>query len=264
VPPVITTAPPCAAAPTAVQHDVDYGPSLLDVYPVPGGCADGVVVFVHGGGYCCGDKTNDIGSTIPWFHAQHWAVVSINYRLNIRYPAFDDDVATAIRWVHAHAASFGADGRHIALLGHSTGAEMVAEVGTTPTLLGATGGLSCVGALDGGAYDIPLAMTTLSPKGLAVYQKPYGISPAGWRAASAITYATAGHGIPRFLVVERMSDTAATVTQQRRFVSALRAAGVPVAVIDADGLTHSQVITEIGAPGDRVMSAPMAAFLRGC
>ncbi len=234
------------------------------MFPVVSGCAYGVVVFVHGGGYCCGDRTQLIDPVVPWFHAQGWAVVSVDYRLHVRYPAFDDDVAAAVAWVHAHAASFGADPSHVVLLGHSTGAEMVAEVATNPALLGATGGLRCAGALDGTAYNLASWLATAGSTARQVYVAAYGPSAAGWVAASAISSVGPGHGIPPFLVVERGGESGGKLAQQIAFVNALRNAGVPVQVVNASSIGHGQVVSNIGQLGDRVMTAPMASFLASC
>lgn len=222
----------------------------------PARCAIGVVVFVHGGGFCCGDKANDIGRAVPFFNDRGWTVVSVDYRLNVRYPAFDDDVAAAVRWVRERGL-----GRRIALVGHSTGASMVAEIGTTPRLLAATGGLSCVVALDGGGFDIAGAMRTVGPRGRDVYTKAYGPTPADWNAASAITYATPGHQIPPFLLVGRSGGSALMQSQQQRFADALRTAGARVQRVVADGYTHQQTITKIG---DGAVGGAVARFLRTC
>ncbi len=259
----VTTAP-CTRASTGDRTNVSYGPSDLDIYPVPNGCATPIVVFVHGGGYCCCDKSQDIGVTVPWFHSQGWAVVSVNYRLHVPYPAFDDDVATAVAWLHANAASFGGDANHIALFGHSTGAEMVAEIATNPTLQAASGGVACVAALDGYAYDLDLTMARISAPGRATYTTAYGSTAAQWRAASAVTYATPGHRIPPFLVVLRGGDTGSLLPLQQALVDALRGAGVSVQTIDAHTIGHGAVIHDIGRAGDRVMTAPVQAFLQHC
>jgi hypothetical protein len=39
---------------------------------------------------------------------------------------------------------------------------------------------------------------------------------------------------------------------------------VPVTVLDAGTLTHGQVNSQIGAPGDAVMTPPLVSFLSGC
>jgi hypothetical protein len=95
-----------------------------------------------------------------------------------------------------------------------------------------------------------------------VYAAAYGSSPAQWRAASAVTYATSDHHIPPFLVVLRGGDTGSLLPLQQSLVDALRGAGVPVQTIDAESINHGQVIHDIGQPDDHVMTAPVQAFLQ--
>jgi arylformamidase len=166
--------------------------------------------------------------------------------------------------VHANAASFAADGGRVALVGHSTGAEMVAEVGTTPALQAASGGMSCVAALDGAAYDLVAAMAQLGAAARATYRAAYGTTPARWATASAVTYARPDHRIAPFLVVLRGGERGVTRPLQQELVDRLRAAGVAVQTVDARSIGHGQVVTNIGRAGDTVMTPPMTSFLQRC
>ena len=58
---------------------------------------------------------------------------TINYRLapQHQWPACADDVATAIKWVKAHAADYKADPKRIALIGESAGGHLVSWAGVT-------------------------------------------------------------------------------------------------------------------------------------
>lgn len=51
---------------------------------------------------------------------------------------------------------------------------------------------------------------------------------------------------------------------EQAFADRLRSAGVRVAVIDARSLTHGQVNSRIGLPGDTVITPPLLRFLMGC
>ena len=51
---------------------------------------------------------------------------------------------------------------------------------------------------------------------------------------------------------------------RQRVGAALTAAGVPVTIVDARGLSHNQVNTQIGAPGDAVMTPAVTSFLTEC
>ena len=78
-----------------------------------------------------------------------YCFVSINYRLSprpasndparIKFPVHEQDVASAIAWVHDHIKDYGGDPTRIALAGHSAGAQLAALVSTDPKYLQAHG-----------------------------------------------------------------------------------------------------------------------------
>ena len=265
---------PDDAAPT---HGIAYGsvPGVaprflgLDVYPPPSGCPAPVVVWVHGGGWRAGDKSQQMPDKVRLAAEQGWVLVSVNYRLtgapgagDVGYPAHNEDVAAAIAWVHDNIAGYGGDPERIGLLGHSAGAQIVASVGTDERYLAAHGlalsDVGCVGALDTEGFDV----ARRAGAGIPVYRAAFGDDPAVWADASPTTHVAPGKDIPSFLVVERGSRLRRH--GQQSFVDALRGAGVDVTVLDAGSLTHGEVNASIGAPGDDVMTAPLIDFLSGC
>jgi arylformamidase len=275
--PTGATVAPGDACPTGSARDVAYetipgvAPNLLslDVFPPGRGCPAPVVVWVHGGGWRIGDKRNQLADKIRLFNGTGDVLVSVNYRLTdpsnpapVRYPSHDEDVAAAVAWVHDHIASYGGDPGRIALVGHSAGAQLVAGIATDERFLGAHGlgldALRCVAALDTEGYDI----TRMAAAGNPVYLAAFGDDPATWSDASPLRHVAPGKGIPPFLVVER--GTAARRRAAETFARRLRDAGVEVTIIDAAALTHGQVNSEIGAPGDTVMTPPLSTFLAGC
>jgi acetyl esterase/lipase len=266
----------CPSDPAPVR-DVAYAsvpgvdPSLLslDVYPPTHGCPAPVVVWVHGGGWQVGDKRNQMADKVRLWRDAGYGVVSVNYRLTdpsapapVQYPTHDEDVAAAIAWVHGHVARFGGDPGRIAVLGHSAGAQIVATVATDARFLGAHGlgldALRCAGALDTEGYDVAAP----AGAGVELYREAFGDDPATWAEASPNTHVAPGTGIPHFLVVER--GTPRRRRQADSFVTRLRAAAVPVTVVDAAPLSHAEVNSSIGRPGDTVMTPPLAAFLAEC
>jgi acetyl esterase/lipase len=271
-----TTAGSCPPEHAPVR-DVAYAsvpgvdPSLLslDVYPATHGCPAPVVVWVHGGGWQVGDKGNQMTDKVELWRDAGDAVVSVNYRLTdpsvpapVQYPMHDEDVAAALAWVHDHIARFGGDPGRIAALGHSAGAQIVATVATDGRFLGAHGlgldALRCAGVLDTEGYDV----SAPAGAGVDIYRDAFGDDPATWAEASPITHVAPGTGIPRFLVVER--GTPRRRGQADAFVTRLREVGVPVTVVDAAPLTHAQVNSSIGRPGDTVVTPPLSAFLAEC
>jgi acetyl esterase/lipase len=243
----------------------------LDVYPMAAGCDAPVLIWVHGGGWQIGDKANQVRDKARLAAEHGWVLVSVNYRLTdpanpapVRYPTHNEDVAGAIAWVHDHIGADGGDPSRIALVGHSAGAQIVASIATDERYLDAHGlalsDLRCAGALDTEGFDV--ASRAEGGPGAALYRAAFGDDPAAWADASPLLHVASGKGIPSFLVVER--GTPARRAAQQRFVDALDAAGVAVTVLDAGTLTHGQVNSRIGAPGDTVMTPPLVTFLSGC
>jgi arylformamidase len=118
---------------------------------------------VHGGGYVIGDKANQMRYKIDLFNTQGWILVSVNYRLSrpdkgaAQFPDHFMDVAAAVAWVHEHIDEYGGDPSRIALLGHSAGADIVANVGVNPAYLQTYGlnlnALTCLAPLDTEGFD---------------------------------------------------------------------------------------------------------------
>ncbi len=111
----------------AIFRDLRYAPGgeehLLDVYtPAGEGESLPVLVSVHGGGFCYGDKER------YRFYCMHLAlqgytVFNFNYRLlPARFPAPLEDLNDVMRFIAAHAREYRADPQNIFAVGDSVGA----------------------------------------------------------------------------------------------------------------------------------------------
>jgi acetyl esterase/lipase len=263
--------------------DVSYDPSApedplrtLDIYPLPSSTtAAPVVIWVHGGGWHSGDKENKMARKVELFNGEGYLLVSLNYRLSpepkaspdpdrIRFPTHPEDVARAVAWVHANAASYGGDPERIALLGHSAGAHLVALLGTAPAYLApydlAPTDLRCVGSFDTEGYDVPSAIETGSAQQNAVLINAFGTDPAVWTEASPLTHVALG--VPDFLLVAR--GAAPRRASVEAFRAALADVSVPADVIEAAALEHDEVSEVIGEPDDQIMTPAIRTFLEGC
>ena len=120
--------------------DVSYGPlkdETMDIYlPNEGEGPFPVIVFIHGGGWCDGDKTYWEPNGGVKATAFGFAVASINYRLGPEHPhpAQIQDVKTAIRFVKANAAKYGFDPSRVVTWGGSAGGHLAALAGTAPNI----------------------------------------------------------------------------------------------------------------------------------
>ena len=86
-----------------------------------------VIVSVHGGGWCYGDK--DRYQFYCMSLAQRgFAVVNFSYRLTpeYKYPAHLEDVNAVFHWVLDHAGKYGLDADRVFAVGDSAGAHMLA------------------------------------------------------------------------------------------------------------------------------------------
>jgi triacylglycerol lipase len=127
-----------------VERDLKYGPDArhaLDVFtpenvtaPLP------VFIFVHGGGFVAGSKR---GKDSPFYDnfmlmaaKNNMVGVNATYRLAPanKWPAGSEDVAAALKWVHANIAQHGGDPARIFLVGSSAGGAHVAGYVANPKL----------------------------------------------------------------------------------------------------------------------------------
>ncbi|MSV49425.1 MAG: alpha/beta hydrolase fold domain-containing protein, partial [Actinobacteria bacterium] len=141
----------------AQRSGVEPNLTSLDVYLPPGCGPAPVLMWVHGGGWRRGDKSNGMKQKVAWAESLGAALVSVNYRLTtpdsgVQWPDHGQDVAAAVAWVQQNGPAEGLDTTKLTLIGHSAGAHLVAIVATDPALLTTAGAdpakVSCVVALD--------------------------------------------------------------------------------------------------------------------
>lgn len=261
--PEVAGASPCVPD-TSVHRNLAYGPARLqrlDVYPAPADtCGQNpVLVWVHGGGWRAGDKANNVVDKIAWAHDHGWTFVSVNYRLtdrdnDIRYPTHNRDVGRALNWLAGHVAAYGGDAEHLALMGHSAGAQIVSSIGTDDYTRAE---VDCVASLDTEGYDVE-ARIEGGGRAALLYRLVFGDRRAVWRDASPINHV--GADDPPELVVRR--GTPGRQAEQARFAQALRRAGVPTTVVPTPGYSHGDVNDAVGA--DQVLTPALTTFFDDC
>jgi acetyl esterase/lipase len=271
---------PCGAKLTAryaTHEGVDPNLNSLDVWRPPAdahGCSDRpLVVWVHGGGWSDGDKTDKIEGKVSLFTSAGYAFASVNYRLTDdtvepptpQYPVHDQDAADAVSWLVAHAPELGVDLARIAVLGYSAGGGIVGAFTTDQSYLGAHGvrldAIRCAASIDGEGFDVPYGATHEDPNVHDAYNTAFGSVPATWQTASPIDHTAAGKGIPTYFVATRGAE--GRVYEHNEFITALRNAGVSVTVFDAQALDHATVADNI-KPGDTTITPPLMGFLEQC
>lgn len=121
----------------SVTRNLAYGSDArhrLDLFaPAVAGAGRTVLVFVHGGAFVAGNKRT--GDSPFYDNIMLWAAragmvgVNMTYRLAPQHPwpAAQQDIADALRWVRTHVGQFGGRADRIVLMGHSAGAAHVAQ-----------------------------------------------------------------------------------------------------------------------------------------
>jgi acetyl esterase/lipase len=223
-----------------VHQDLAYSDAAdtahkLDLY-IPRNKSDfPIVVFIHGGDWRIGDRSQyrglgnrlaraGVGVAIPNFRLMG---IAAN-----RHPAQVEDLAEAFAWVYAHAKDFGGDRGRIYLAGHSSGAHLASLLALNGKYLAkhdlALDQIEGVIAISG-VYNVERLLTfhAEGPKKLA----------------SPIRYVHAG--APPFLVVYSQWDFLTLPQQARRFAAALKREKVPTEVLRIPGDNHVSEIWNI-------------------
>lgn len=104
-----------------------YVPESPSYVPMP------VVIYIHGGSWSSGSRSELPAVLHEMLGSQNYAVVSVGYRLTneAQWPAQLHDVKAAIRWVRARAEQYGFDPQRIALWGDEAGGHLALIAGLT-------------------------------------------------------------------------------------------------------------------------------------
>ncbi len=124
----------------ADQKDVEFArpggkPLLLDLHVPDGPGPFPAAILIHGGGFDEGSRSTNVRPLFEPLAAAGYAWFSIDYRMapQFRFPEARDDVASAIRWLKAHAREYHVDAARIVLIGESAGGFLVNYAGTHET-----------------------------------------------------------------------------------------------------------------------------------
>ena len=100
--------------------------------------ASAVLIFFHGGSWHDGEREG-YGFLGRAFAARGFVTVIADYRKapSVRFPAFVQDTASAIAWVHANISKYDGDADRIFIMGHSAGAHIAMMTALDPQWLAA-------------------------------------------------------------------------------------------------------------------------------
>jgi triacylglycerol lipase len=145
-----------------VTRDLAFGSDpaqKLDMFTSGQGAGKPILIYVHGGGFTRGDKHRP--GEFMYDNVMEWAVqhgmvaAQTNYRLapQFKYPAANDDVSAAVKYIREHARDYGGDPNKIFVWGHSAGASLVAILVSHPNFVKATGGNLAGAIITSGQYE---------------------------------------------------------------------------------------------------------------
>ena len=186
-----------AYGPVADIQDVAYGPNhrqnmdvfytkkKIDGMPAP------IIVMVHGGGWCVGDKAfkGTVDTKIERWLPMGFMFISLNYPMvpeGLTALQQADEIAKATAYIQKHASSWGGDPDKIIMMGHSAGAHLVSLVNADSTIRDRQGMAQTLGtvSLDAGAVDVPRQMPDVFPPLKERYKEAFGTNEAEWIKAS--------------------------------------------------------------------------------
>lgn len=200
-----------------------------------------VVIFFYGGGWDSGSR-GDYGFAGAGYAGQGFIAVLPDYRLvpQVRFPAFVEDGALAVRWVRDNIARYGGDPGRITLAGHSAGAYNSAMLALDPHFLrdaGVDPKIVRAAALLSGPYDF-YPFTEYRGRGaFGAWPKPADTQPINFAGADAPPIFLA-HGTADRLVLPRNS---------KRLAEWLRAAGDEVELHLYKGASHVDLAASLSS-----------------
>ena len=258
-------------------NGVDSNLLSLDIYYTKDiGKKKPIVIYVHGGGWCLGDKKNNIEKKVSLFRSQNWLFISLNYRLSpfpyqlfntnrVKYPDHNNDIADAIEWVYDNIDQYGGNAKKIVLLGHSAGAHLVSLTGTNKSFLEKRGVSSSVikgvASIDTEGYDILEQIMGNKHKN-RLYINAFGINQSQYIDASPIHNLIYNTSFPNFFIAKRGSVERKAIANQ--FIEALKNASISVSQIDGSVYTHSGINNAIGEKNEMVITPPLIEFIKDC
>lgn len=201
-----------------------------------------ILIFVHGGSWQEGNAA-DYGFVGRAFAAKGFVTFVVNYRKHPEhpYPAFIQDVATSLKWVHSNAAQFGGDAEKIFLVGHSAGAYNIAlavldqryleEAGTKD------GHIKGIATL-AGPYDFLPLDSDITREVFGKINNLESTQPINFVRKDA----------PPFLILHGTSDTTVYPKNAKSLFKHLTDVGASAKLIEYQGVSHVGILLDMAMP----------------
>lgn len=214
----------------------------LDVYTPTNAKNAPVVVFYYGGRWSEGDVQSYefVGAALA---KQGFVAVIPDYRHypQVKFPAFVQDAARAVRWTREHAQAYGGDVGRIFVMGHSAGAHLAALLSTDERYLAEVGGTRrwLAGMIGlAGPYDF-------MPFTDADIQDMFGPQER-WPESQPINFVD-GRNVP-MLLLHGENDSSVWPKNSRNLAAKIREAGGPVELVVYPKMSHSWIVATLSSP----------------
>ncbi len=254
-------------APNLLSLDIYYNSSIDVKKPV--------IVYVHGGGWCKGDKSNQIENKVNLFRSLGHIFVSVNYRLSpfpfdisnnnrIKYPDHNVDIADALLWINDNISQYGGNKHKIVLLGHSAGAHLVALTGTNKRFLESKGlgleSIKGVAVIDTESFDIKEQIANGNNR--KMYINVFGADSIQNIDASPIYNVVNNVSYPKFFIAKRGNSE--RIKCANDFISILETNEVSVYQVNGSIYDHQGINNAIGEPNEVLITNALKSFLVEC
>lgn len=238
--------------------DIPYGTDpnqKLDIYHEKGKTGQPVIIFIHGGGWTNGDKS-DVRYGGPTWLSLGYTVVSVNYRLGPQnpHPAQIEDCAKALKWVIENIKEYGGDPNRISITGHSAGGHLAALLVTDKEWSMKynieMNRVKCCIPISG-IYDFSLKENYYHPWMEMFTDNLFSGLPniqASKEHASAIEHITGDE--PPVLIIQGGDDWLVPKSNAIFFFNALKAKGIKVELEIIKGIWHCNAFANYGDSGN--------------
>ncbi len=235
------------------------------------------VLYIHGGGWAEGSlASHGYGERGYLANEQGYVTVSINYRLTtpshddgtpfFPWPAQAEDVRCAVRWMRANAAQYAIDPEAIGAFGYSAGGHLALMLGAKHAQFDSE---QC--GWDASA-DVQAIVGKSAPADLAwVYDNTEELSRFAIQRLLALDEGAAVHEhegtfadaspieyvngtAPATLLLQGAEDQRILPENARRMAAALDEAGVPVDLIEFEGVGHQWQSSELSVSDGQSMA----------
>ena len=224
------------------------------------------LVFVHGGGWTHGDRTQVAGGAEVMrnigrhFATRGVATAVLSYRLQpaVTWREQLDDVAAALRFVREQVAIEGGNPDALYLSGHSAGSWLAARVGYDDSLLQAAGvppsSICGLALVSGAAYDLADRETYDVGANRDYFVERFDDGSSDWEVAGSVVPLLRSD-LPPTLIIHGSLESKALRRQSELLFERMQAQEAPVSKLELGWQTHETIVLTLSRDDKRAVPA---------